>query len=213
MQWRINSFALYKTGGMILPMRLQPIIVPGWKDSGPGHWQTLWEQSLPHAVRVRQPSWTEPRPATWHAAVAASVDAATCPALLIAHSLGCLAVASLPVPLHAKVAGALLVAPPDVERLDTPACLRAFAPPPRQPLPFQSVLVAGDDDPYCCLDRAEQFARDWGSRMVVIPGGGHLNADSGLRDWPEGLRLLTALRRRSIWRVAPPMPRIPALLR
>lgn len=211
MQWRINSFALYKTGGMILPMRLQPIIVPGWKDSGPGHWQTLWEQSLPHAVRVRQPSWTEPRPATWHAAVAASVDAATCPALLIAHSLGCLAVASLPVPLRSRVAGAMLVAPADVERPDAPECLRGFAPIPRLPLPFQSVVVASDDDPYCSLNRAEQFARDWGSRLVVVHGGGHLNAESGLRDWPAGLKVLTALRRRAAWRVAAPLPKVPAV--
>jgi len=192
-------------------MRLQPIIVPGWKNSGPGHWQTLWEQTLPHATRVVQPDWTDPCPAVWHGAVAAAVDAARCPALLIAHSLGCLAVASLPVPLRAKVAGALLVAPSDVERDNAPECLRAFAPVPRQFLPFQSVVVASDNDPYCALPRAEAFARDWGSRLVVVPGAGHLNADSGLQDWPEGLKLLAALRRRAAWRVNPPQPRVPAV--
>lgn len=192
-------------------MRLQPIIVPGWKDSGPGHWQTLWERQLPHAARVRQPDWTSPRPAVWNATVAAAVDAAACPALLIAHSLGCLAVASLPVPLRPRVAAALLVAPADIERPGAPECLRAFAPIPRQPLPFQSVVVASDDDPYCALERARQFARDWGSRLVIVPGGGHLNADSGLGDWAEGLKILTALRRRAAWRVSPPLPRVPAV--
>lgn len=211
MQWNIYSFALFAPGGMIRRMRLQPIIVPGWKDSGPAHWQSLWEQTLPHAVRVRQQDWNDPRPATWHAAVAAAVDAASCPALLIAHSLGCLAVASLPVPLHARVAGALLVAPADVERGELPDCLRAFAPVPRQSLSFQSVVVVGDDDPYCAVQRAEAFARDWGSRLVVVPGGGHLNADSGLKDWPAGLKLLTSLRRRATWRMAAPLPKVPAV--
>jgi len=192
-------------------MRLQPIIVPGWKDSGPGHWQSLWERLLPHAVRVRQPDWSAPQPAVWNAAVAATVDAATCPALLIAHSLGCLAVANLPVPLRSKVAAALLVAPADIERPGAPDCLAAFAPIARQPLPFQSVVVASDDDPYCRLERAQQFARDWGSRLIVVPAGGHLNADSDLGDWPEGLKILTALRRRAAWRVSPPLPRVPAV--
>ncbi|SAI05822.1 Predicted esterase of the alpha/beta hydrolase fold [Bordetella ansorpii] len=211
MQLNIYSFALFAADGMIPRMRLQPIIIPGWKDSGPAHWQTLWEQSLPHAVRVRQQSWSDPHPATWHAAVAAAVDAAACPALLIAHSLGCLAVASLPVPLHSRVAGALLVAPADVERTELPQCLRAFAPMPRQSLSFQSVVVVGDDDPYCALQRAEGFARDWGSRLVVVPSGGHLNADSGLNDWPAGLKLLTSLRRRATWRMAAPLPKVPAV--
>ncbi|MFQ6745902.1 alpha/beta hydrolase, partial [Bordetella pertussis] len=26
-------------------MRLQPIIVPGWQGSGPGHWQTHWSRT------------------------------------------------------------------------------------------------------------------------------------------------------------------------
>lgn len=197
---------------MMAGMRLQPIIVPGWQDSGPGHWQTLWEQTLPHAVRVRQPDWLNPQPAVWNATLAACVDAASCPTLLIAHSLGCLAAVSLPVPLRAKVAGALLVAPADVEQPGTPECLRAFAPIPRHSLPFQSVVVASDDDPYCSLERAREFAADWGSRFVALHGLGHINADSGLGDWPEGLKLLAALRRRAAWRVNPPQPKVPAVM-
>ena len=30
------------------------LIVPGWRDSGPGHWQSLWADALPGAVRVVQ---------------------------------------------------------------------------------------------------------------------------------------------------------------
>ena len=190
-------------------MRFQPIIVPGWRNSGPGHWQSLWARSLPHAVRVVQDDWERPDPVHWIASVARAVDESPCPALLIAHSLGCLTVARLPIALRAKVAGALLVAPADVERPGAPVALRGFAPIADQPLPFQSVVVASDDDPCCELSRAREFAAAWGSRLVVVPGAGHINTDSGFGAWPQGLKLLAALRRRAVWRVTPPMRRIP----
>jgi predicted alpha/beta hydrolase family esterase len=208
MQKTIYSFELLKRRGIMPLMRLQPIIVPGWKNSGPEHWQSRWQELLPHAQRVEQRDWENPRSADWISRLAAEVDEARSPVLLIAHSLGCVISAALPVPLRAKVAGALLVAPADVERTDAPECLRGFAPVSRQPLPFQSVVVASDNDPYCALERARAFAADWGSRVVVISGAGHINGDSGLGDWPQGLKLLGALRRRASWRVSPPPERI-----
>lgn len=192
----------------MLDMRLQPIIVPGWKNSGPQHWQSRWESLLPHALRVQQQDWASPDAARWVTALSNLVDHSRSPVLLIAHSLGCLISAGLPVPLHAKVAGALLVAPPDVEQEGTPPCLQGFGPILRQSLPFQSVVIASDNDPFCRLERARAFAQDWGSRMVVLQGAGHINADSQLGDWPQGLKLLGALRRRSSWRVSPPATRI-----
>lgn len=211
MQKTIYSFELLKRRGMMAAMRLQPIIVPGWKNSGPDHWQSRWAASLPLAVRLEQRDWQNPVAAQWIATLAAEVDRARSPVLLVAHSLGCLVSAALPVPLRAKVAGALLVAPADVERADAPDCLRSFAPVPRQPLPYQSVVVASDDDPYCSLDRARAFAGDWGSRIVILSGAGHINADSGLGDWPQGLKLLGALRRRASWRIPTPAKRIPPI--
>ena len=192
-------------------MRLSTLIIPGWQDSGPGHWQTQWEQSLPHARRVVQPDWLTPDPATWHATVAQAVGAADRPVLLIAHSLGCLAVAALPFPLHAKVAGALLVAPADVERPNAASVIAAFAPAPLQPLSFQTVVVGSNNYPYCSAERARSFAESWGSRLEVVAGGGHINAEAGFGCWPQGLRLLTSLRRRSTWRVQPPPAKVACL--
>ncbi len=159
-------------------------------------------------MRVQQRDWQNPVSAEWISTLAGLVDQARSPVLLVAHSLGCLISAALPVPLRAKVAGALLVAPPDGERPDAPDCLRGFAPIPRQSLPFQSVVVASDNDPYCRLERPRAFAENWGNRLEEIPGAGHINADSGLEDWPQGLKLFGALRRRASWRVSPPPERI-----
>ena len=65
------------------------------------------------------------------------------------------------------VRGALLVSLPDVEENpDVPAAARAFAPVPRDPLPFPSLLVASRTDPYCAYDRADDFAHAWGSLTV-----------------------------------------------
>ena len=41
------------------------IIVPGWRDSGPGHWQSLWADRLAGAVRVQQDDWITPSRQAW----------------------------------------------------------------------------------------------------------------------------------------------------
>lgn len=193
-------------------MRLLPVIVPGWKNSGAGHWQTHWEATLPRAVRVHQSNWYTPDRTQWVAGLASAIDAAARPPLLIAHSLGCITVAHLPVPLRARVAGALLVAPADVERDNAPECLRNFGPIPRNPLPFPSVVVASTNDPSCSLARAQDFAAAWGSRLITLDNAGHINPESGFGPWPEGLKLLAALRRRARWKVPVAPERVPAII-
>jgi hypothetical protein len=88
------------------------------------------------------------------------------------------------------VAGALLVAPGDPEREELRVPLRSWAPVVRQSLPFPSILLGSRDDPYCTFDRAQGFAQSWGSRFVDYGARGHINAESGLGDWAEGLELL-----------------------
>jgi predicted alpha/beta hydrolase family esterase len=88
------------------------------------------------------------------------------------------------------VAGALLVAPGDPEREELRVALRSWASVVRQPLPFPSILLGSHDDPYCSFERAQGFAHSWGSTFVDYGQRGHINADSGLGDWAEGLELL-----------------------
>jgi predicted alpha/beta hydrolase family esterase len=93
-----------------------------------------------------------------------------------------------------QVVGALLVAPADVEsELHTPDEVRSFAPIPMAPLPFPSILVASRTDPYVRFVRATQLAGAWGSRLVDAGRSGHVNADSGHTEWPEGHALLEEL--------------------
>ena len=110
------------------------------------------------------------------------------PVLLVAHSLGCILTAWWAAHTRhaAKVRGALLVAPGDVERPDLAAQIHGWAPIARQPLPFPALLVGSRNDPYCSFERAEALAQAWGARFVDYGERGHINAESGLGDWAEG---------------------------
>jgi len=62
-----------------------------------------------------------------------------------------------------------------------------------QTLPFKSILLGSRNDPYCSFERARTFAGAWGSEFIDYGHRGHINAESGLGDWPEGQAWLQAL--------------------
>ena len=116
------------------------LLLPGWQNSGPGHWQSRWEalhgfERLERELRAR------------HVATLAE---------------------ALPwAPIH------------------------------RQPLPFVTTAVLSADDPFGDAAHGLQLAAAWGSEIVSLGAAGHVNADSGLGDWPEGIALLQALANRA----------------
>ncbi|QJW84396.1 serine hydrolase family protein [Ramlibacter terrae] len=168
------------------------LIVPGWRDSGPGHWQSLWAERLPRARRVVQDDWVHPNREAWIAAITRDVlaAAAAAPVVIVAHSLGCIATTHLPEQAAARIGGALFVAPADPERR---AALSDFAPVPCERLPYRSILVASSNDPYCPPRLAAAYARAWGSEFVRLTDAGHINVESGHGPWPLGLGLLQSL--------------------
>lgn len=166
------------------------VIVPGWRDSGPGHWQSLWAERIAGARRVAQDDWITPSRSAWVDALARLIDDVDGPVVLAAHSLGCIASTHLPPEAAARVQGALLVAPADPERR---AVLSDFAPVPFAPLPYRSVVVASGNDPYCPVRLAGAYARAWGSEFVRMQNAGHINIDSGHGEWPLGWALLQSL--------------------
>jgi len=174
----------------------QPTIltVPGLGGSGPSHWQSLWEAARPDTIRVELGMWNTPHRNAWVTKLDQAIRSAQAPVVLAAHSLGCLAVAwwaeLTRQPYGWPVAGALLVAPADVDRADAKQELKALAPAPRTPLPFPSIVVASTDDPWIDIDRAHSLAVDWGSHFVDVGAQGHINAASGIGWWSEGRELL-----------------------
>lgn len=174
-------------------MTTTALMVPGLWNSGPEHWQTLWEAENPSFQRVQQHEWDAPERRAWVRAVDDAVRQAGRGVVLAAHSLGCATVVHWAGMPGRVVRGALLVAPADVDGAGFPLEARGFAPMPLKPLPFPSILVASADDPYLSLERARLFAESWGSRLVEVGAVGHLNSASGLGAWPEGRALLDEL--------------------
>jgi hypothetical protein len=167
------------------------LIVPGWRNSEPGHWQSLWADRLPNSHRVAQGDWLFPRRKDWVERLSDDILSSRGErVVLVAHSLGCIATAHLPPEATARVSAALLVAPADPERR---AQLADFAPVPYQRLPYRSILVASSNDPYCPVRLAGAFARAWGSEFVRLEHAGHINVEAGFGEWPLGLQLLVQL--------------------
>ena len=87
------------------------LIVPGYTNSGPEHWQTRWQSKLSTARRVEQAEWSKPVREDWTANVARAVNEAERPVVLVAHSLGVAAAVQAIPKFQRPVAGAFFVAP------------------------------------------------------------------------------------------------------
>ena len=173
------------------------LILPGLRDSGPDHWQTRWLSARDDCERVELGRWSQPSRSLWMSRLDRAIARASAPVVLVAHSLACHAVvwwaADASLARREKVRGALLVAPPDVDRVDALDELRPFAPTPLGRLPFRSILAASRDDSYADYARLRWMAEQWGSELADCGRQGHLNAESRLGDWIEGQHLLRCL--------------------
>lgn len=194
------------------------LILPGWLDSGPDHWQSQWQAAHGY-TRVEQHDWARPLRGDWIARLEDVVlaQASNVPITLVAHSLGCLLVAAwaaLSRNTH-RVKCAFLVAPCDVAlevlrpvltswkptrpysaAQPNPTMRPAGSPAPVTPkLPFRSRLLASRTDPYCSFERAQTLAESWGSSLIDCGARGPINGESDLGNWPYGHALLLALQR------------------
>ncbi|WP_353860586.1 alpha/beta hydrolase [Azospirillum formosense] len=175
------------------------LIVPGLGNSGPEHWQSWLQRRHPSFARVEQADWDAPALEDWVRSLEDAVAATGAPVVLIAHSLGCIAVAHWAVRRGSsvgKIAAALLVAPPDVESAErAPPEIHGFAPVPTDPLPFRTVVLASRNDPYATIARSCGFAVGWGADFIDGGDLEHINTAAGYGPWPDGERLVLDLLR------------------
>lgn len=163
------------------------LIIPGYTNSGPDHWQSRWEKRIETARRVEQAEWSKPVRDDWVAKVTEAVNEAEKPVVLVAHSLG-VAAAVQAIPQFKKpVAGAFFVAPPDVANPKIrPKHLMTFGPYPRDRLPFPTIVIASRNDHFSSYEAAEDIASAWGALFMDAGEAGHINTESGFGPWPEG---------------------------
>ncbi|TDW52621.1 hypothetical protein EV144_1011312 [Flavobacterium sp. 270] len=168
------------------------LILPGLGNSGDKHWQTFWHEKFKTSKRIVQDNWDEPVREEWLKRLDEEISKLDSPTILVAHSL------AVSLVLHwaesntnKNIVGAFLVAPADVDSPEhTPESVRNFAPMPIYKLPFPSVVVASENDPYATFERKQYFATQWGSDFVNVGQQGHINSDSDLKYWEEGQLIL-----------------------
>lgn len=170
------------------------LLIPGLNGSSDSHWQRYWARDHADAFVVEQDDWTCPVVGDWQA----KLDEAllnTDGALLVAHSLGCLLVASYANrALSRRIRGALLVAPCSLDAaIGLHPCMNSFGSVPLDRLAFPSLVVGSLNDPYMSPDQLERHARAWGSELSVIGFAGHINVESGFGRWREGYGLFQRL--------------------
>lgn len=161
---------------------MRRLLVPGRGVPAAGHWSWQWARERSGYRWAPEPPGPPYEPGERVAALHRVVAAADEPAILIAHSAGCLTVAFWAAEHTGPVVAALLVTPPHVE-FDVP----------RQPLPFRSVVVASRNDPHATFEQASRWAGDWGARVHDAGPVGHLDSRTGFGPWPEGERLVQSL--------------------
>jgi len=170
------------------------LVLPGWQGSGPAHWPMRWVDAHGYTV-VEQHDWQRPLRGDWLMRLEEAVLDAPGEVALVAHGLGCHQVAAWAAHSRhcAKVRAALLVAPADMQMPALVHALPSWLPVARQRLPFKAVVVGSENDPYGSLDEAQTLALNWGAQCVNVGPAGHINTESKLGDWPQGLALLNEL--------------------
>jgi len=172
----------------------QYFIIPGYGGSGPDHWQTYFENTQDNFHRVEQKDWNNPDIGEW----AENIDKAIASydpnsVVLVAHSLGCLTVAEWSRRFNRKIKAALLVAPPDVEKVNDKIQYRLFEKEPTDRIKIRTLVVASSNDPWASIETSSLFAQNWGSEFINIGDAGHINNLSGYGEWDEGWRILKSL--------------------
>lgn len=169
------------------------LIVPGSKVKSTD-WQVRWERQFDFVERIEQPATGRPHLESWLETLREHVEHHP-NAVLVGHGLGATAIAHLAARYpDLPIRSAMLVAPVDPEaETSFAADLASFGPLPYDPFPFPAFVVASRTDPHMDIHRARIFANMWDAAFIDAGNAGHLDADSGLGDWPAGLDLLEKL--------------------
>lgn len=174
-------------------MATQILIAPGFRGSGEDHWQSYWEKENADFIRIEQSDWNHPIAEEWAETIERYVREAKEDVVVVAHSLGCIALAYWSQKTRLRIKGALLVAPPNTRDKKLKSALKGYWSVPQQVLPFKTLLIASTNDEYMTIEQSEALANVWGSEFINVGEKGHINGASNLKNWPEGRTFLNKL--------------------
>src|SRR6187431_588039 len=188
------SFTFHAESHQDFPQSLsdQPVlIVPGLRNSDEQHWQSLWQAQLPTSKRIHVDDWSTPDLDKWKAGIRAELKKLDQPAVIIAHSFGTLASASIAAEFPEKIAALFLVAPADPDKFHIASRL------PQTFLPVPAKIIASSNDPWLTDSKAAYWALQWGADFLRLKNVGHINSESNLGIWQDGVVLLQELLRKT----------------
>ena len=159
-------------------LRDQPVlIVPGLRNSDENHWQSRWEEKLPNSKPIELAEWDTPDLDPWKHGIRQQLQNIDKPVVIIAHSFGTLASASIAQEFPEKIAALFLVAPADPDKFQIAAQL------PQHSLPVTAQIIASSNDPWLTEVKAAYWALLWGADYLRFKNVGHINSASNLGDW------------------------------
>jgi uncharacterized protein len=169
------------------------LILAGIGDSGPEHWQTLWQKADANMQKLQHFEWEAPVLEAWLDELQQQLDRTGNDVVLVAHSLGCLLAAHWALKTGGRVAGALLVSIPDPASPVFPKSARHFGPVPLGALGFPTLIACSQDDSYGTEQFMRRCATSWGSELRTVGNLGHINASSNIGAWEQGRSMLREL--------------------
>jgi predicted alpha/beta hydrolase family esterase len=174
-------------------MKSPVLLIPGIGNSGPIHWQTLWENQHTNTYRVQQTDWDHPDCDQWAARLEDAVRRADTSPVLVAHSLGCLVACKWAALSNLPVKAIMLVAVPDPTGQAFPKEATGFSRLESALGQRRIVMVSSTDDPFSTTLYSQQRALAWNAERIDLGAKGHINADSGLGEWSHGWSLVKRL--------------------
>jgi len=141
-----------------------------------------------------QRDWDRPVCDEWVGALDQAVGQAAGPPILVAHSLGCLAVAHWAARSDRPCFAVLLVALPDPCGPAFPGAATGFAVVPPALCKYRVTVISSSDDRYATMSYTEEHVAAWRAEHIRLGRRGHINADSGLGDWPDGWAIVNRWR-------------------
>lgn len=185
------------------PADITFLIVPGLRDHVEEHWQTYLAAQLAKVVTVPPLEHDKLSREARVQALNSTLASIEGPVVIVAHSAGCITTvhwAQQHAPQTGRIKAALLATPADVENAmpagyPTVQQLQSngWAPIPRRPLPFKTMVAASRNDPLAQFARIEGLAADWGASLVDLGEVGHLNPAGGYGPWYGVHQLLQQL--------------------
>ncbi|MCA9804714.1 MAG: serine hydrolase family protein [Cyanobacteria bacterium HKST-UBA02] len=177
-------------------MSMRIIVIHGSYGSPEGNWFPWLKrelESIGHQVLLpRFPTPEDQSLPIWKAVLAGEVKKIDSSCILIGHSIGAGFVLNIledlagePVRASCLIAGFLGdLGLPDFDAINSSFVNRDFDWTRIRANAGDVLVMSGDNDPYVPLDRGMELAGRLSVPLDIVPGGGHLNAESGFTSFP-----------------------------